>query len=152
MNAEFPYPLNEPQRRRLTITLAGLETQLAALRQQLERRPPDDLCLTRYEDVIRPRETSLLLPAIRVAEARLREMAHALRLPVLSQPVRRTFVAALELARINLYECRPRSGLAGFGQVAPLTAEYLEREIPRLETALQSLIALLQKADINAPT
>lgn len=151
MNAQLPYPLNEPQQRRLTVTLAGLEIQLAALRHRLEHGPPDDLRLTRYEDAIRPNEASLLLPAVRAAELRLREIAHALRLPVLNEPVRRTFVAALELARINLYECRPCGGLAGFGKVAPVTAEYLEREIPRLEAAVQSLIALLQTADVNAP-
>jgi hypothetical protein len=92
----------------------------------------DDLRLTHYEDVTR------------AGEAQLRKLADELRLPVQSKPVRRAVAVGLEMESINLYECRPDSGLAGYGQVAPATADYLECEIPKLDALLRSLILLLQ--------
>ena len=53
MNASDPLPLNEPQQRRLTVTLADLEQHLAELRERLEQRPAD-LRLTHYKDAIAP--------------------------------------------------------------------------------------------------
>ncbi|MGB7746782.1 MAG: hypothetical protein WBN75_05775 [Verrucomicrobiia bacterium] len=143
MSANPKLPLNEPQQRRLTVTLAGLEKHLAELRERLERGPAD-LRLTHYQDAISADEAPSLLPAVCQAEAQLRKMADELRLPVQSEPVRRAVEVGLELASINLYECRPESGLAGYGHVAPMTADYLEREIPKLDAAVRSLIVLLQ--------
>ena len=147
MSAEVPFPLNEPQQRRLTVALAGLEKHLAELRERLERCPRN-LRLTRYGDAIRVNESLSLLPIVRDAEAQLRKMADELRLSTLNEPVRRTLVVALELANIHLHECRPHGGLAGYGEVAPATADYLEREIPRLDAAIQSLIGLLRQGPV----
>jgi hypothetical protein len=151
MNADVPFPLNEPQQRRLTVTLASLEKNLAELRERLERGP-SNLRLTHYEDAINSGEVSSLLPTVQDAEAQVRKIADELCLQALTKPVRRKIVAALELANINLYECRPHAGFAGYGTLAPSTADYLEHEIPRLEGVIRSLVGLLQKAYNNAPT
>ena len=145
MNHEAPLPLNEPQQRHIAITLAILEKHLADLRQRLER-DPSDLRLTHYEDAIGGSESLSLLTAVRAAEVRLRKMADELGLPAAREPVRRKLAVALELVSIDLYECRPNGGLRGYGEVAPTTAEYLEREIPELDAAVQSLLALLEQA------
>ena len=143
MNASESLPLNEPQHRQVAVTLAALEKHLAALRERLERSPAD-LRLTHYEDAISAGEAPSVLPTVCAAEAQLRKMADELGLPVQNEPVRRAVAVGLEVASINLYECRPDGGLAGYGQVAPATADYLEREIPKLDAAVRSLIVLLQ--------
>src|SRR5208283_3727824 len=143
MIAGDPWPLNEPQQRRLTVTLADLEKHLAELRERLERGPAD-LRLTHYENAIRAGEAPLLLPAVRAVEAQLWKMADELRLPVQNEPVRRAVEVGLEIASINLYECQPDTGLAGYGKVAPATTDYLEREIPKLDAELQTLLHLLR--------
>ena len=149
MNTDVPLPLSESQQRRLTVTFASLEKSLAELRERLERGP-SDLRLTHYEDAINAAEVSLLLPTVQDAEAQVRKIADELGLEPLTKPVRRKIVAALELANINLYECRPESGFAGYGRLESSTADYLKREIPRLEAVIRSLIGLLQKAYNNA--
>ena len=143
MNASETLPLNESQQRHIAVALAALEKHLAELRERLERGPAD-LRLTHYEDDISTGEAPSLLPAVRAAEKQLRKMADELGLPVQNEPVRRAVAVGLEVASINLYECRPDSGLAGYGQVAPATADYLECEIPKLDAAVRSLIVLLQ--------
>jgi hypothetical protein len=143
MNAGDPLPLNEPQQRHTTVALAALETHLAELRERLERSPAD-LRLTHYEDAIRADEAPSLLPAVRAAETQLRKMADELGLPVQNEPVRRAVEVGLEIASINLYKCQPDTGLAGYGQVAPATTDYLEREIPKLDAELHTLLHLLR--------
>jgi hypothetical protein len=143
MNASEPLALSEPQQRHIAVALAALEKHLAELRERLERGPVD-LRLTHYEDGINASEAPSLLPAFRAAETQLQKLADELGLPVQNEPVRRAVAVGLEVASINLYECRPDSGLAGYGQVAPATADYLEREIPKLDAAVRSLIVLLQ--------
>jgi len=145
MNASEPLPLNEPQQRHIAVALAALEKHLAELRERLEQVPAD-LRLTHYEDAISADEAPALLPAVCAADTQLRKMADELGLPVQNEPVRRSVAVGLEVASINLYECRPDSGLAGYGQVAPSTADYMEREIPKLDAAVRSLILLLQQA------
>lgn len=149
MKRETARPLSEPQQRHIATTLAGLEKHLAELRERLEHGPRD-LRLTRYEDHLHPSESASLLPAIRVAEAHLREIADALQLPVSVEPVRRTHGVALELDVNHLYECLPGHGLDGYGPITPTTAVYLEREIPKLEAAVRAVIhQLLQAAQTN---
>jgi len=145
MNASNSLSLNEPQQRHVAVALAALEKNLAALRDRLERSPAD-LRLTHYEDAISAGEAPSLMPAVRAAETQLQKMADELGLPVQNEPVRQAIEVGLEVASINLYECRPESGLAGYGKVAPATADYLEREIPKLDAAVRALIVLLEKA------
>jgi len=149
MNSTNSLPLNEPQERHVAVALVVLEKHLAELRERLERDPAD-LRLTHYEDAISAGEAPSLLPAVRVAEAQLRKMADELGLPTKNELVRRAVAVGLELASINLYECLPEHGLAGYGKVAPATADYLEREIPKLDAAVRSLISLLQQASAQS--
>lgn len=142
MSTEVPLPLNEPQQRRLTVTFAILEKHLHELREQLEGGPCE-LRLTHYNDPFDANEATALLPALRETEARLRRMADELGLGALTEPVRWTHVAGLELDGINLYGCRANAGLSGYGAVAPATAEYLEREIPKLESAVRQVLQRL---------
>jgi hypothetical protein len=154
MSANVSLPLNEPQERHIAVALAALEKHLAELRERLERGPRD-LRLTHFADTLSTEESATLLPAVRAIEAHLRTVADDLGLPVATEPVRGSVVVALEFASIHLYECRAEHGLSGYGKVAPATADYLEREIPKLDAAVQSLISLLQQApapkDAKAP-
>lgn len=145
MSVNVSYPLNEPQQRRLTVSLAGLERLLAELRAQLEHGPAD-LRLTRFEDRLARGEAVALLAAVAAAETRLRRIADDLQLEALTDSVRRRLAAGLELAAINLHECRPGGGLKGCGAVASATADYLEREIPGLEAAVRAVSVRLAKA------
>lgn len=142
MSVPSTVPLTEPQARRVAVTLAHLERQLQALRDTL-LHPPGDLRLTRREDRFGCGETAVLLPAIEAVEKQLGRMADDLRLAASIHPVRRSFVAALELASIALYELRPTGDLRGYGEVAPSAAAYLEREMPKLEKAVTTLLKLL---------
>jgi hypothetical protein len=145
MSANPKLPLNEPQERRLTAAFATLEKQLQALRERLEHGPRD-LRLNHYDNPLGVHEAEALLPVITEAENRLRRMADELALGALTEPVRWAFVTGLELASINLYDCRAEAGLRGYGKVAPATADYLECEIPKLDAVIQSLLRLLQSA------
>ncbi len=148
MSAKPKLPLNEPQRRHLTVCFAMLEKQLQQLRERLERRPRNSR-LIHYDDPLAADESEALLPVIAATEARLGQIADALALGTLTEPERRASVAGLELAGINLYDCRAKTGLSGYGAVAPATADYLEREIPKLDTLIQSLLRLLQDESDN---
>jgi len=145
MSANPKLPLNEPQERRLTVAFATLEKQLQALRERLEHGPRD-LRLNHYDDPLGVHEAEALLPVITEAENRLRRMADELALGALTEPVRWAFVTGLEMASINLYDCRAEAGLSGCGKVATATADYLECEIPKLDAVIQSLLRLLQSA------
>jgi hypothetical protein len=151
MNASEPLPLNEPQQRHIAVALAALEKHLAELRERLEHGPAD-LRLTHYEDAISAGEAPSLLPVVCAVETQLQKMADELGLPAQNELVRWSVAVGLELAGINLHDCRPESGLAGYGKVAPATADYLEREIPKLDAAVRSLIVLLQKAQTPKET
>jgi hypothetical protein len=143
MSANAKLPLTEPQHRHLTVCLATLERQLQGLRERLKRRPRDSR-LVHYEDPLVTGEADALLPVITEAENRLRRMADELALGALTEPVRGAAVAGLELASIHLYGCRAKAGLGGYGAVAPATADYLEREIPKLDEVLQPMLRLLR--------
>lgn len=145
MKDQPPFPLTESQRRRLTVTLAGLEQELRRLRETLGH-PRGDLRLTRPVEPIGPAEAEMLLPAIEASERQLRRMADELDLKAEVEPVRRTFLAGLELAGIGLYEMRPAGALGGYGALAPSTAAYLEAELPRLEALVEGLVRLLASA------
>ena len=144
MNPDSNLPLTESQQRRLTVRLATLEKQLQALREQLEHRPHDSRLL-RYDDPLDAGESTRLLPAVVEVERQLRRIADDLRLEAQVEPGRRTFTAGLELAGIHLYECTVEGGLGGYGPVAPATADYLAREISKLEAAVQSLLQTLRQ-------
>jgi len=146
MSNDVPLPLNEQQQRRLTVTFAILGKHLHELRVQLECGPCE-LRLMHYNDTFDANEAAALLPALREAEARLRRMADELGLGALTEPVRWTHVAGLELDGINLYDCRADAGLSGYGAVAPVTAKYLEREIPKLESAVRQVLQRLIHPD-----
>ena len=150
MSFETPLPLNEPQQRRLTVALASLEKRVTELRDRLERGP-QDLRLTHYEDAIHASEAVALIPVVRDLESGVRKMADELGLGTLKEPVRQTLIVGLELAGIYLGECQPQSGLANYGKVAPSTAEYLEREIPRLESGIAALLRSLRGGTTNKP-
>lgn len=149
MNANFP--LNEPQQRHIAVALASLEKLLADLRARLERGP-ENLRLVRYRDPLDANEAAALLPVVAEAEARLHKLADDLALDALTEPVRRTFTAGLDLGSVGLYDCRASGGLRGYGKVAPETADYLEREIPELDAVIQQLSRLLRDGEDRTET
>jgi len=137
-------PLNEPQKRHITVALATVERHLAELQERLDRRPLDSR-LVRHEDPLSADEAEQLLPLIAQAESVLRRIADDLRLEPQVEPGRRTHSAALEIAAIHLHECTAEGGLANYGAVAPATALYLQRELPKLDAAVQCLLQQLSK-------
>jgi hypothetical protein len=143
MSAYGKLPLNEAQHRHLTVCFAALEKQMQGLRERLTRRPRNSR-LVHYDDPLGSGEAEALLPVITEAENRLRRMADELALGAITEPVRCAAVAGLELASISLYGCRAEAGLGGYGAVAPATADYLEREIPKLEEVIQPMLRLLR--------
>lgn len=151
MSGNAKLPLNDPQERNLTICLAALEKQLRELRQQLKRRPHNSR-LIHHEEPFGASEAEVLLPIIKEVENRLRRIADELALGGVTSPVRRTVVAGLEVAGTNLEECRAGAGLEGYGPVAPATAGYLDREIPKLGEAIQSLLNAVRHPDSKGRT
>lgn len=139
MSANAKLPLTEPQHRHLTVCLAALEKQLRELRERLQSLPRNAR-LIHYEDQFGKGERDALLPIINEAENRLRRIADELALDGVANSVRRTVIAGLDVASINLDECRATAGLAGYGVVAPETADYLDREIPKLDEVIESLL------------
>jgi len=135
-------PLNEPQQRRLTIVLARLENELRHLQADV-LHPPESSRLTRYEDLIDPTLAEPLERAVTRAQVQVEQFAHDLDLRAGTNSIRRAHIAALELLDIDLYGSRAK-GLRGYGVVAPATADYLEREILKLNEMIQSLLRLLQ--------
>ena len=141
------FPLNEPQKRRLTIVLARLEGALCELRDDV-LHPPENSRLTRYEDLIDPALSEPLAQAIARAKVQLEQMAHALDLQAVKHSVLRAHLATLELLNIDLYSSRAK-GLRGYGKVAPATADYLETKLAQLETALDEIIRELHGDETN---
>ena len=141
LNAKLP--LNEGQMRRVTIVFARLESALRDLRANI-LHPPESLRLTHYEDPIDPTLAGPLLQEIVRAQTQVEQMARDLDLQAGRNSVRRTHLVTLELLSIDLYASRTK-GLHGYGEVAPATADYLEREIPKLDATVQSLLHLLQQ-------
>lgn len=150
MNDDYSLPLSEPQARHLSITLAGLEWDLHRLRQTLAQ-PPCDLFLNHFEDPIVPEALAPIENLIGEAEAQLHKMAQDLGLAPAVEPVRRTFLARLELAGVELYESRPSTGLRGYGEVRMATAKYLDDALPPLENQLRKIIRFLEW-DTSNPT
>jgi hypothetical protein len=137
-------PLNEPQERRVSIILAHLESALRELRSSL-LDPPQTSLLTRYEDPVDPALAEPLERRIARAEAQVARMARDLDLPKSRTSILRGHLARFQLLIIDLYGTLPSSGLRGYGEVAPATAQYLEREIPKLETLAIEIIRLLER-------
>jgi hypothetical protein len=140
-----PFPLNEPQERRLAIVLARLESALRNLRAAA-LHPPESSRLTRYEDPIDPALAGPLAQTIARAQSQIEQMAGDLGLRAGTNSIRRAHLAALELLNIDLYASRAK-GLRGYGKVAPATADYLETELARLETALDEIIRRLKTGE-----
>ena len=136
-------PLNEGQARRMTIVFARLESALRDLRANV-LHPPESLRLTHYEDPIDPTLAEPLVQEIARAQTQVEQMARDLDLQAGMNSVRRTHLVTLELLSIDLYASRTK-GLRGYGKVAQATADYLEREIPKLDATVQSLLHLLQQ-------
>jgi hypothetical protein len=142
MADEPKFPLNEPQTRRLAILLSRLERALLDLRAVL-LLPPQDSGLLKHEDPIDPALVSAFNGAIADAGKKIRQLARALRMPTQTLPVRRTYLAQLELLNLDLHESLPSRGLSNYGVVPPKTALFLEKEIPELESQLDYIIRLL---------
>jgi hypothetical protein len=146
MSANPKVPLTEPQHRHLTVCMARLEGKLREMRERLKHSPHNSR-LIHYDEPFDTREAEALLPIITETENRLRRIADELALVEVTYPVRRTVIAGLELASINVDQCRAEAGLGAYGTVAPVTADYLEREIPKLTEAIQSLLKLVKHPD-----
>jgi hypothetical protein len=142
MNPQLP--LNEPQERRLTTILAGLEQALRELRSSLGN-PPQSLLLTEYEDPVAPALAEPVGQRIWQLEAILGQMARDLDLARSRTSILRSHLASLQLLSIDLYATLPASGLRGYGEVAPATARYLEEAIPRLEALVNEIVGLLAR-------
>jgi hypothetical protein len=133
------WPLNESQRRALTIVLAGIEQNLQRVAEAAQH-PPRDGLLTRYTEPLPP--GLALAEPLQQLRARIRQLAADLQLPVHEDSITRSLVAALLLDEIGLEEVEP-SRLRGYGAVDAGTAEYLNRELPQLRALLTALTGQL---------
>lgn len=141
------YPLNGPQRRKITTFLAFVERDLQQLRN-LIAHPPKDLRLTRYGDPIPPLLAPKLEAATADVEKQLHKIADDLHLSGGEESIRRAVHSALSLDEVDLHELRPKR-LRGYGEVDKDTAYYLETEIRMLQELLVYLNKLLLHASAN---
>jgi len=139
--AESRYPLNEPQRRSLSITLASVERDVMRLREWLQR-PPTDGVLARYTEPLPHDHTDEIGRLVAQIEQEIHRIAEDLALAPQEEPMRRTILAALVFADIAIDEVKPRN-LRGFGEVDEATVEYLHRVLPPLQASLTQLVRLL---------
>jgi hypothetical protein len=135
-------PLSEPQERHVATILAHLERAVRDLQNEVSE-PPENLVLTEYEDAIDPALAGALGELIAEMEGRVERIARELELPRSGSSILRKHLASLQLLSIDLYATLPSSGLRGYGEVAPATARYLEKEIPKLEALVNEIVGLL---------
>jgi len=135
--------LSEPQRRSITVTLANIERGLLQLRDEL-RRSPTEGALARHCEPL-PREQAPLIDAlISKIQRKLQSLGDRLKLEPQEEPQLRTILAMLVLANVNIEEIKPRY-LRGYGAVDPATAEFLNAELPELQSLVLELANLLDK-------
>jgi len=135
-------PLSEPQERHVATILVHLERAVRDLRHEVSE-PPESLVLTEYEDAIDPALAGALGELVAEMEGRVERIARELELPRSGSSILRKHLASLQLLSIDLYATLPSSGLRGYGEVAPATARYLEKEIPKLEALVNEIVGLL---------
>jgi hypothetical protein len=135
-------PLTEPQERHITTILAHLEKAVSDLRNSIGASPPK-LALTRYEDALPATLDKAVAPLICKLEASLARITRELELPSTRSSILRRHLVNLQLLSIDVGTLLPSSGLRGYGEVAPATAQYLEEQIPGLEAMLRELVRLL---------
>jgi hypothetical protein len=137
LNVTVKLSLNESQHRRLAITLAGIEQDVRHT-LRLANAPPADGLLTHYHDRLPPRvRPSLTEAAVRI-DQQLRKLTRGLELQPGHESVRRSLMAALLLDEIAIEEVLP-GRLRGYGEIAPATAEYLQRELGELRGLVKQL-------------
>lgn len=122
--------------------LAHLEKAVWDLRNEVGE-PPESLVLTEYEDAIDAGLAGELGELIAEVEGRVERIARDLELPRSRSLILRKHLASLQLLSMDLYATLPSSGLRGYGEVAPATARYLEKEIPKLEALVNEIVGLL---------
>lgn len=140
-----PLPLTEAQQRHIHAALANLEHLLVELFDRLECPSLRPLRLAPEVDGLPPEVTADLRPMVEELLDRVRQLANDLGLPALPHAVRRSLLAGLQLAAIDLEECQPQGELRGYGPLAPETATYLRREVPQLTQAVRHLTDILYR-------
>ena len=131
------WPLNESQRRALSIVLAEIERDLRRVEESVHEPPPDHR-LTHYIEPPAAGHDELL----QTIRARIRQLADDLHLTAHEDSITRSLTAALLLDEIGVEEVEP-SRLRGYGAVDAGTAEYLNRELPQLRALLAALTGKL---------
>jgi hypothetical protein len=135
--------LREPQRRSISITLANIERRLLQLRNEIQC-PPADGVLTRHSEPLPPEQAPLIDALISKIQAKLQALGDKLELEPQQEPQLRTMLAMLVLASVSIEEIKPPY-LRGYGAVDPATAEFLNTELPQLQSLLSELTSLLDK-------
>jgi hypothetical protein len=136
-------PLNDAQARSLGVALSFLERDLERLRNALAH-PPRPLRLTRFVDPLPAKASEAWSGAVTKVERQLRAIADEFGLEPHIEAVRRSITSRLMLDRVHLEEARPSGGLRGYGSVDARTAEYLESEIPKLQSLIDRLIEQIE--------
>ena len=134
-------PLNESQRRVISITLASVERDLLWLRSEL-RGSPHGGVLARYSEPLPSAQWQCATDLITQLQEQIRTISHALDLSPQHEPQLRTALAALVLADVAVEEIGPRH-LRSHGDVDPAATAFLNRELPPLKSLLRQLIKLL---------
>ncbi|HUK83303.1 MAG TPA: hypothetical protein VLZ12_11810 [Verrucomicrobiae bacterium] len=133
--------LNEAQRRTISITLAGIERDLLQLKQALNGTPADGV-LARHSEPLAQGLKQAATDLIAGIQHKIQSLAHTLELSPQHEPQLRTLLATLVLAGVAVEEIKPRH-LRGYGNVDPATREFLNAELPPLQSLLRQLTELL---------
>ncbi|HUI06833.1 MAG TPA: hypothetical protein VL486_07485 [Verrucomicrobiae bacterium] len=135
--------LREPQRRSISITLADIESRLLQLRHVFHC-PPTEGVLTRHSEPLPREQAHLVDDLISKIQAKMQILGDRLDLEPQQEPQLRSALAALVLANVSIEEIKPRY-LRGYGAVDPATTEFLNAELPQLQSLLSELTGLLDR-------
>lgn len=131
------YPLNESQRRALTIALAAVERDLYRVLHAIDR-PAEEGQLIRFCDHPGPALCERLKHLTSQIQQYLGQLSADLELSPQEESVRRSLTASLLLDEVALEEVEP-SRLRRYGAVHPAAADYLNRELPKLRALVEAL-------------
>ena len=131
------WPLNESQRRALSIRLAGIEQDLRRLTDSITHPPTDGRMIHYVDPFVHDTTASVNALGAQIQQA-IRQLADDLQLPPHEDSITHSLAAALLLDEIDLVEIEP-SRLRGYGEVDAATADYLNHEVPRLRALIATL-------------
>jgi hypothetical protein len=129
----------------LAIRLQAVEEVIASIRRAFNGRPEDGMLL-KYIDPVPESAYPQLRAVVAKLEERLNRLADELGLPSSEHSLRRDLLGQLNICWADLGDARSQA-LAGYSQVPPEAAAYLDPQIMELCRLLMQAISVLTKND-----